>query len=246
MKGVLLAVFASSALLLQGCVSYPVRFNGYAAPGTPASGLFSGKSFYVLEEKKPQNPLLSAEIRNKIDRMLRERGYRLADCAVADFLLDFSYSIHPGVVYGVRPETQPSETGTINTFNEDGSIRRSYITFPGYTTYVPYRYTAHTAMLQLQALDAAAMRDKSRRRVLWLGECSLTSRNSDLRVVIDYLLVAAFSHFGEDTRRSITAALSPKDPRIRELCPITLGRYFNAEAFCSATPSRLISSMQSE
>jgi hypothetical protein len=206
-----------AAFLLSGCVSYPVRSNGYLSPDAADSRLGNAQSFYVLEEENPANPLFSTEIRDKINVLLKERGIRVDSRVNADFFLTYSYSINPGIISGVRPEIHPPDTGTVNTFTESGKTRTSYITFPGYTAYVPYRYTVHTAELKLQALDARAMRNDGTKKSVWIGENTVTSPNSDLREMINYLLVAAFGHFGENTRKSITTTLSPNDLRVKQL-----------------------------
>lgn len=204
--------------LCQGCVSYPVRFNGYLSPEASKSTLLApGQSFFVLEEENPRNPLFSAEVRNKVGALLNEKGYRQGTAEDASFYVSFTYSINPGVVSGLRPVSHPSETGAVNTFTEDGKVTTSYITFPGYTTYVPYKYTIYTSMLQLQALDAQQFRNTREKKVVWLGESFSTSTNPELRETINYLLVNAFEHFGENTKRGISSKISPKDPRIKQI-----------------------------
>lgn len=206
------------AVIVQGCVSYPVRFNGYLSPQAAQNAILTPEqTFYITEEENAKNLLFSTEIRDKIGGLLQGKGYRPVTRERAAFFLTYNYSITPGIVSGIRPETQPPGTGTINTFTENGKTRTSYVTFPGYTVYVPYRYTVYTAILQVQALDARDARSTKDNRPLWIGESSLTSQNPDLRELINYLLVETFAHFGENTRKSIKHSISSKDPRVQEL-----------------------------
>lgn len=205
-------------ILFSGCVSYPVRFNGYLSPDAKQSAVFpAGSTFWVLDEKDPKNQLLSEEIKRKINSLLREKGYRSAPYEEATVFLAYSYAINPGIISGIRPETHPSEIGTINTFTENGRVRTSFISFPGYTTYVPYKYTVYTSTLQLQALDAKSLRDTKQQRSVWIGDAALTSQNPDLRETVNYLLVETFGHFGQDTKKSISDTFSPKDPQVKRL-----------------------------
>ena len=60
---------------LTGCATYyKIKVNGYTAPQT-AEQLKPGGFFYVMEDKEAKNPLLEAEVKRKIARLLEERGY---------------------------------------------------------------------------------------------------------------------------------------------------------------------------
>lgn len=206
------------ALFLQGCVSYPVRFSGYLNSQAPQAGLAShGQTFYITGDKTAGNQLLSAEIGDKISRLLQDKGYRPAARELADLHITYTYAISPGVISGVRPEMQTPGTATVHTFTENGTTRTSYITYPNYTAYVPYRYTVYTANLQLQVLDAHGTQGGKEPRPLWIGESSLTSQNPDLREVVNYLLVGTFEHFGENTGKNIVTSFTSNDPRIKRL-----------------------------
>ncbi len=212
-----LLLLIGAAALFSGCVSYPVRFNGYVNPQTRQQAFAPGQSFFVLEEENAQNPLLSQEIGGKIIALLRERSYRVESRENADYFLSYSYTLTPGSVSGIRSEYHPPETGTINTFTQGGETRTSFVTFPGYTSYFPYRYTVYTSSLRIEARDAKAMRERKQTEIVWIGESNTTSQNSDLREMVNYLLVDTFDHFGQNTRRSVTDTLSPRDPRIKSL-----------------------------
>ena len=214
-KLIALSCMVLAAGLFSGCATYyPVRFNGYVSKEEGLKPPVAGSSIYVKEEENPKNALFSAEVRSKISRILLAKGFQDGSADKADFLLEYSYGISPGIVSGVRPEIQPPEVGTVQSFTETGERRTAYITSPSYTAYVPYRYTVYTSELTLQLLDARAMRGKNRREVVWLGETSTTGQNPDLRETINYLLVTSLDYIGKDTRKSVSRTLARDDPEV--------------------------------
>ncbi len=217
MKKILLVILG--ALFLSGCATYySVRVNDYLYPTLASAPIPAGATFFVLENKNEKNPILETEIKSKIETLLQNRGYKIGPYERADFYLSFTYSISSGkIISEIRPEYVPGETGVIQTYKPNGVTRTSIVTFPGYTTYVPYRVTVFTSTLTLNVLEAAVLRSNNESKIVWIGENSSTSQNPDLRDTINYLLVAAFEHFGENTGKSITINISRKDQRVREI-----------------------------
>lgn len=201
---------------LQGCATYyPVRMNGYLNEDA-ASAIKPESSFSVQENQGAENPIFDREIRKKIENSLAKRGYRFDSADRADFTVNYSYGISQGkTVTDLRPEYRFGGTGTITTHSADGAAT-SYITYPGYTTYVPYRYVLHTSWLTLRVFERTTS-PSTPSQPLWIGESSMTAQNADLRESIDYLLVGAFANFGKDTRRSVTVRISPNDPQLEDL-----------------------------
>ncbi|MCX5697447.1 MAG: DUF4136 domain-containing protein [Candidatus Omnitrophica bacterium] len=206
-----------SLMFLSGCATYyPVRVNDYLNATRTSISLHPGASVFVLENKNERNPIFDAEIKSKIERLLAEKGYRIASSDSADLYISFTYSISSGnSTTEVRPVYNPGDTETIQTSKSNGKTSTSIVTLPGYTTYVPYRVTVYTSTLILNVLDAKSLRDANERQILWIGENSTTGENPVLRETINYLLVAAFLHFGESTGKSIIANISENDPRIK-------------------------------
>ncbi len=210
-----------SVLFFPGCATYyPVRVNDYLYPSPAAAPIPAGAAFFVLENKNEKNPILEAEIKSKIEILLEDRGYKIGPYEQADFYISFAYSVNSGkTISEIRPEYVTGETGVVHTYKPNGVNRTSIVTFPGYTTYVPYRVTVFTSTLVLDVLEAAALKNNNERKIVWIGENSSTSQNSDLRETINYLLVAAFEHFGENTGKSITINISGNDQRVRRIAP---------------------------
>jgi hypothetical protein len=87
----------------------------------------------------------------------------------------------------------------------------------GYTTYVPYSEVIHTRWLILKLIDGQAYRASKNAEPLWIGEVTSAGTSSDLRELLTYMLVAAFEHFAEDTRRQISAVIPRDDERVLRL-----------------------------
>ncbi|MEW6101715.1 MAG: membrane lipoprotein lipid attachment site-containing protein [Candidatus Omnitrophota bacterium] len=217
MKKLIIAIVG--VLLLAGCATvYRVKVNGYLSPGRDVVYLPSGASFYVLPEQNSRNLIFESEIKSKIEALLSEKGFRILPREQADFYLTYIYSPGSGrQVTEIRPVYQPAETGTIQKITEEGKAETSFITFPGYTSYVPYRYTLYTYSLALEVVDARLARSTKEEKQLWIGEASSSLENPDHREAVNYLLVALFEHFGEDTHRSLKVDISAKNPGVKKL-----------------------------
>jgi hypothetical protein len=68
----------------------------------------------------------------------------------------------------------------------------------------------------LKVIDANALRNNKQENLVWIGEALSTSRNSDLRDTVNYLLVASFEHFGENTSRGVVSSIGENDLRIKK------------------------------
>ncbi len=101
------------------------------------------------------------------------------------------------------------------TFNSYGGFPYSTIRTPGYTTYVPYSYTVYTRWLKLSLFDSSFIEHKV--DPLWIGTITSSGRSSDLREVLNYMLVCAFDHFGENTKKQIITELPADDKRVKAL-----------------------------
>jgi len=86
---------------------------------------------------------------------------------------------------------------------------------PARTSFVPYQYTEYTAELTLEVIDASLMRSGKEAKKVWIGEASVAARDPDQRDIINYLLVAVFDHFAENTPGCLKASISKDDPRVK-------------------------------
>lgn len=206
------------AVFLSGCAAYyNVRVNGYLDKALIQPAIKPGASFYVLENKAPKNPFLEFEIKSKIEKALREKGYRLEPENKADFYLSYMYAISSGKhASEIMPVYYPGDTGTIQTYDSGGKTTSSIVTFPGYTAYVPHKMIVYTSSVSLKAIDANLFRNNKQEITVWIGEALSTCQNSDLRDMINFLLVACFEHFGENTFRGVVSHIYENDPRVKK------------------------------
>ena len=199
-----------------GCgTSYQVGINGYSASGEDLQ-LLQTSSICVVADTNAPNPLLDKEIANKIQKLLNQKGYSHAPVDKANLYLFFEYGIDSGErMTGALPMYQGGGTATASTFYSYGGSSYSTVQTPGYTTYVPYSYTVYTRWLKLSLFDSSFIEHKV--DPLWIGTITSSGRSSDLREVINYMLVCAFDHFGENTKKQIIIKLPADDKRVKAL-----------------------------
>jgi hypothetical protein len=204
---------------LTGCAaSYQVLVNGYVDAKAPAP-LAPGGTFFVIGNKDATNPLLEKEVKEKSGRLLEKMGYRLTSSEKAEYYLLCAYGIGGGRPTVTMPETTFG-------FGIGGGVgpgyygRRNYVFGgPFFGVYYPAAVSerVYDRWLMLSAIDAKHYREKGEFRTLWVGEARSTGTSSDLREMINYLLVAAFDQFGKDTKKAVGVELGRQDPRIKDL-----------------------------
>ena len=202
--------------LCMGCgASYSVEINGYAASGQSLQ-IPQAASICVVTDGNAPNPILEKEIGVKIEKLLTEKEYKVGRDK-ADYFLRFSYGIDAGrTVTEAIPVHHPM-------FYDEYPFSRFY--WRGYTTYMPYSEVIHTRWLVLRLYEGSpdkASKDaqpakQTAGKPLWIGEVTSAGTSSDLRELLNYMLVAAFEHFGQDTRKQISTAISPGDERVLRL-----------------------------
>ncbi len=191
-----------------GCeASYRVEINGYSTAGQSLQ-IPDAASIAVVTDSNAPNPILEKEVAAKIEKLLTENGYRIGQ-AEADFYLLFDYGIDAGqTVTDAVPVYHPM-------IYDDYPFSGFY--WHGYTTYMPYSEVLHTRWLILKLIEGRAYRASKNAEPAWIGEITSVGTSSDLRELLNYMLVAAFEHFGQDTRRQISTAISADDERVRLL-----------------------------
>ncbi|HOU37195.1 MAG TPA: DUF4136 domain-containing protein [Candidatus Omnitrophota bacterium] len=204
---------------MSGCASsYRVRVNGYLDTSLERAAISPQSSFCVIENRSASNPIFESQIRSKIEQLLARKGFAIKPCDSADFHMGFTYALGAGqAVTDVRREYTLGETGTVITHGPDGEVHTSTVLMPARTTYVPYQYTEHTAMLTLEVTDAAGVRVGKEGKKVWIGESSMTVRDPDRRDIVNYLLAAVFDHFAENTPKSIIAVIPENAPRVEAI-----------------------------
>jgi len=203
----------------MGCATpYYVQVNAYVDPKTPMP-FAPGAAFFVIGNKDAPNPLLEKEVKEKSARLLEKMGYRLVSFETADYYLLCAYGIGAAQPAFTMPDYSFG-------FGIGGGVgpgyygRRNYIFGgPFFGGYYPAVSTERVfdRWLFLSVIDAKHYRDKGDFRTLWVGEARSAGTSSDLREMINYLLVAGFQQFGKDTKKAVGVDLERADPRIKDL-----------------------------
>lgn len=194
--------------LSLGCAtSYNVGVNGYSSSGQRLQ-IPQESSIYVVADSNAPNPILEKEIGMKIQKLLNEKGYSIGTNE-ANYYLLFDYGINSGrTVTDAIPIYQP---GPYYEYPFSGVYWHSY------TTYVPYSTVIYSRWLVLRLIDGKAYRTSQKTKPLWIGEVTSTGPSADLRELINYMLIAAFEHFGQDTGKRVNEVFLEDDERVKLL-----------------------------
>jgi hypothetical protein len=203
--------------------SYNIKVNGYTDPGTPAQ-VKPGGSFFVMENKEAKNPLLEAEVKGKISKLLETRGYSLTTFEKADYYLFFGYGMgEPRSVSGAAPDYYGS-IGWGMGYGWGGWGGRGGWGGPAVSIGMPWGgypadgTTLYDRWLLISVVEGPAYRTQKLSRPVWVGEAHSVGASSDLRTVLNYLLVADFREFGKNTGKAVPMEIGAQDP---ELAPLT-------------------------
>ncbi len=203
-------------LAVAGCApaTYRVAVNGYVG-GTAPLALTPGAGFFVIENKAAQNPLLEQEIRAKINNLLEAHGYELAPFEKADYYLLFSYGIGQGQTVGV---TMPDYYPSWGIGFGSGYPLSYSLLWPGYLPYMPYYPTTlYDKWLLINVIEGKVYREQRKFNTLWVGDARSRGPAADLRVVVNYLLLADFKEFGQNTGKAIKVEISEDDLGLKKL-----------------------------
>ena len=208
MKGFTMKLYLLSLPLLflsLGCAtSYSIAVNGYSATGQVVH-IPDGASISVVTDSNVPNPILEKEIAAKIKKLLAMQGYT-TDANKPSYYLLFNYGIDAGrTVTDIVPIHHPG-------YYRPYPYSSTY--WFGYTTYIPYSEVIHTRWLTLKLIDGQAYRASKSAEPVWIGEIASAGLSSDLRELMNYMLIAAFEHFAEDTQRQITEYITKNDERV--------------------------------
>jgi hypothetical protein len=201
---------------LAGCSLGPVyniKVNGYTEAGSPRP-IKPGGSFFVIVNQEAKNPLLETEVKDKIIKLLLSQGYPHTTFETADYYLFFAYGMgEPRSVSVVVPDYYGS-LGWGMGCGWGG---------PAFSVMVPPwgAYAADAAIydrwLLINVVDGPAYRTRQLSQPVWVGEARSTGASSDLRTVLNYLLVADFKEFGQNTGKAISLDLKEHDPAVFSL-----------------------------
>jgi hypothetical protein len=201
-------VFVCIVFGALGCGTRHVRVTGYLDTSCPSS-LAPGKTIFVAQNPEADNPLLEKEVASKIGKLIEEKGYTQSSEEHADFHLFYRYGIGIGPV-----RTEPaSHPHTVSVYDAEKQETR-YETVYHWSERCVQHYAAS---LSIRVADSRGTRDSGDVQVGWAADTTIEDKRTDLRNTLNYLLVATFAYFGQDTGRAVGLNLKPDDPRIVRL-----------------------------
>ena len=201
-----------AAVCLGGCgpTIYQVNVNGYTDLAAPAA-IAPGGSFFIIEDRKARNPLLEKEIKEKIVKLLEQQGYQVAAYEKAQYYLFFSYGSGPG---RSAPIALPDYYGW-GLGGGYGWPQSYLLVAPSFSYYPPE--TLYDRWLLINVVDGKYYREKGDFRALWVGEARSTGTSGDLRLSVNYLLLANFQEFGKNTGKAVAVEINEQAPQIQGL-----------------------------
>jgi hypothetical protein len=191
-----------------GCgVSYNVGVNAYSSSGRSLQ-IQQESSINVIPDGNTPNPILAKEIGMKIQKLLTKKGYSTGTDQ-ADYYLLFNYGMNSGQTI----------TDTIPIYHPSANYRYPFSSVynHGYTTYLPYSTVVYTRWLVLRLIEGKAYRTSRKAEPIWISEVTSAGPGTDLRELINYMLIAAFEHFGEDTGKRLNELFLKEDEKVNFL-----------------------------
>jgi hypothetical protein len=204
-------------LVLSGCSTvspYTITVNGYTDPGAPRP-IKPGGFFCVIENKEAKNPLLETEVKGKITKLLETRGYSVTTFEKADYYLFFGYGMgEPRSVNTIAPDYYSGfgwgvGYGRGGWGGWGGPAVSIGVPWGGYAV---DSATLYDRWLLLTVVEGPAYRTQKISRPVWVGEARSAGTSSDLRLVLNYLLVADFKEFGKNTGQAVTVEIEANNP----------------------------------
>ena len=219
MKNTLIAlVILVAGCCLSGCgpTLYHVNVNGYTDPAAPTQ-VAPGGSFFVIENQKAQNPLLEKEIAGKINKLLTNKGYELISYDQAQYYLLFSYGVGQERAASVVMPDYYTSYG----FGLGGGTgwRGSPFVFGApFFSFYPGPESRYDRWLLINVVDGKYYREtKGQFQTVWVGEARSTGTSTDMRLAINYLLLADFQQFGQNTGKAVGVEINEDAPQVQGL-----------------------------
>ena len=221
-----LIVVMSAALTGTGCTRVHMSVNAYRSKSLPFPEPGADATIGVIAQTMPAEPLLNEEIKSKVTTILKAKGYAVATEDEADYLLLCMASMDSGATdTGYAPVTSPGRYAYSRVRGRRGRSATVTTYIPGRTTYLPYTYTVYTKGLVLTCLKKDLVRDPAdgekegatEEATVWRCVTLCTGSDSDLRWIVNHMLLTAFDLFGEDTGHERQVSMDPNDKRVLRL-----------------------------
>jgi hypothetical protein len=182
--------------VVTGCTqSYSVLVNGYSET---TKSIPDNARIYVFADPDSENPIFDNQIKAKIVKFLADSNYLPVDDVNSEYRLVFKFRA------SAQQELDYEYVGIgagLNGYNN--------VTGIGTLRYIPtLRYEWS------QWLKVSVYRGNT---LVWIGKAEASQYYKDERQAVDYLVVALFSRFGQDTKKQEVITISPDDPRFMAL-----------------------------
>ena len=203
-------------VVMFGCASartYQIQVNGYTESAGPT--VAPGAALFVNEDQKSQNPLLEKEVKAKIEALLEKNGYSLAPYDRADYYLSFAYGLGAPQTVSVTAPSFGIGWGFGTGYCGPGVSTGIY--WPGWGPFSTETQALYDRWLRLTVVEGKYYRETGKSRTVWVGEARSTGTSSDLREVLNPLLIAAFEQIGRNTGKAVPTIIKQNDPRVSGL-----------------------------
>ncbi len=188
-------------ILVSSCASfYDVSVNGYAKEGQII--LDKTNIFVYTNDDDVVDEELLRDFENKIKKAIINKGYIAADSnANAEFLLFFDYRVDS--INFITPSENEYDLNISAGAFESVSTKNASPMF--------------SRRLQLKLFDTADIPSTKTAKPIWVGDIISMGNRSDIRDIMDALIVAGIAHLGENTDSQKSFKISLKDKRIEVL-----------------------------
>lgn len=199
-------------LFLTSCSNrYVVSSNTFVDYQEIPQGFAKGSSF-CLVSKNNENILFSREVEKKIATLLEQDGFKIEHASTAQYTLLFDFAISSFSEVVNTPKYIPGEkqktTGNVSRSNGTYTEYEESTESSGQTVYVQETHVFFKRTLTIE------VRNKHSEIPVWTGDFMSTGSSSDLREVMDYLLVSVVEYLGKNTGKCVTSSLSKNDKKI--------------------------------
>jgi len=217
-----LFILAGLCTQIMGCTRYSVGVTSYLADDVPFPAASESTLIAVVTESDPKEPLLEKEVKRKVEYLLEMQGFEVGSVGESDYVLTAFISIDDGTTgTGTRSVYHAGGVSYTHVYTSNGQWATATTQNPGYTTHHPYSFTFFTRYLGLDLYERErwirSQENEITDAIAWRATSISSGSSSDLRSAIDYLLVPAFEHFGEDTGKRKRTTLFEGDNRVKQL-----------------------------
>jgi hypothetical protein len=171
--------------------------------------------FLSLKTRRPPTPFWKKRSRPKLDKLLEKHGYLLAPYEQAEYCLLFTYGLGTPQAVSVAGPDWRIGVGFGTGYWGPGAAYGVY--WPGWGPYYTETTVIYDRWLRLTVVEGQPYRATGKATPVWVGEARSRGTSSDLREILNPLLLAAFEQFGKNTRKAVPTRIKQNDPRFTEL-----------------------------